>query len=187
LRFLKSQIAKAQTAIESAGDFAVPEAEELDAFAEKATIALQNLNFDAKKAIVLNVVDHIVGTQNKLQVYGYLPITSHVEVCSSNRHGVDAARHANMAKIPFEFAIKLPPPLRTGVDYGFLPGTNLSRNGSGLSRGGWLVSIWHDEWCKFDRKQLVEHRGQALGRVSARMMSRLEMQAHSGGIVDSFH
>jgi len=30
-------------------------------------------------------------------------------------------------QIPLEFIVKLPPPLRTGIDYGFLPGTNKTR------------------------------------------------------------
>jgi hypothetical protein len=28
--------------------------------------------------------------------------------------------------IPLEFTVKIPPPLRTGVDYGFLPGGKLA-------------------------------------------------------------
>ncbi len=42
-----------------------------------------------------------------------------------------AARHPlysqSVKRIPFEFTIKLPMPLRTGVDYGFLPGKNISK------------------------------------------------------------
>jgi hypothetical protein len=56
--------------------------------------------------------EFLAATQKRLQIYGHLSITSHVEVCSNDRHGVDAARHAEMAKIPFEFVIKLPAPLK---------------------------------------------------------------------------
>src|SRR5262249_31671154 len=110
ITLLEGEIAKSQMVIDSPKDFPLPEANEIDAFAEKATVALQNLKFEAKRAIVVSIVDRIVGTQKKLQIYGHLPIKSHVEVCSSNRHGVNAARHAEMAKIPFEFCFELPAP-----------------------------------------------------------------------------
>lgn len=32
-------------------------------------------------------------------------------------------------RIPFSFTIKIPKPLKTGVDYGFLPGKNVSQAG----------------------------------------------------------
>ena len=32
-------------------------------------------------------------------------------------------------RIPFQFHIKLPPTLKTGIDYGFLPGRDVSKKG----------------------------------------------------------
>lgn len=46
----------------------------------------------------------------------------HVIIC---RHGLDTTRHAfseaGEKMVPFSFTIDLPPPLKTGVDYGFRP------------------------------------------------------------------
>ena len=39
---------------------------------------------------------------------------------SKHWHGVNTNQHSIISKgIPFEFKIKLPPPLRNGIDYGF--------------------------------------------------------------------
>ncbi len=46
-----------------------------EAFAKQSADFLNNLNFDTKKAIVLNVIDKIVAAQDKLQVWGYIPVT----------------------------------------------------------------------------------------------------------------
>jgi site-specific DNA recombinase len=90
---------------------------------------LHNLSFQARRAILLNTVEKIVGTPRQLQVYGYISVKDHVEFKTIDRHGVSATRHAGTPLIPFELTIKLPPPLRTGVDYGFLPGSNVSQGG----------------------------------------------------------
>jgi len=33
-------------------------------------------------------------------------------------------------KVPFKIHIKIPMPLRAGIEYGFKPGSNISRKGS---------------------------------------------------------
>ena len=38
----------------------------------------------------------------------------------STRHCLDGASASGYKSIPFEIIIKLPPPLKTGVDYGFI-------------------------------------------------------------------
>ena len=50
---------------------------------------------------------------------------------TDDRYRQDSARHViqNQSTVPFELTIELPPPLRSGVDYGFLPGTNFSKPG----------------------------------------------------------
>jgi site-specific DNA recombinase len=133
---IKDRIAAVELQISSSkGDASVgntpvlPQKEELELFAEEARNMLRNLSFPQKRAILLNTVDRIVGTPSELQIYGSIPIKNHVEFKTSNRHGVDATRHSGAPLIPFELTIKLPPPLRTGVDYGFLPGSNVSQGG----------------------------------------------------------
>ena len=49
------------------------------------------------------------------------------------RHSTDMPRHRDKM-IPFEFVIELPSPLRSGVDYGFLPGTNTPAKSAKIDR-----------------------------------------------------
>ncbi|UPT96013.1 recombinase family protein [Bradyrhizobium barranii subsp. apii] len=61
----------------------MPSDNEIKEFSEAARSTLQNLNFHARRAILVNTVEKIVGTQQKLDVYGCIPIRNHVELCSS--------------------------------------------------------------------------------------------------------
>jgi site-specific DNA recombinase len=130
---------------------------EVDEFAQQAVIALRNLGFAAKRAIVLNTVEKVVASLDELQVYGYIPVTDHVKLFTSDRYGGDTNRHTNISPfrgspirassqsaklIPFQFSIKLPPPLRTGIDYGFLPGRNKSTKGRSRTSAG------SDPYCR---------------------------------------
>jgi site-specific DNA recombinase len=132
---LKAKIAALEGKLASAGAMqevqnalSPPQPQEIAAFVEKAEVALQNLNFEQKRAIVVNVIDKVVASREVAEVYGYIPIADDVELCSTDRDGANAIRQGFdrrfMKSIPFELAIALPPPLKTGVDYGFLPGTN---------------------------------------------------------------
>ena len=102
-------------------------------FIEKTEVALRNLNFEQKRAIVINVIDKVVASREIVEVYGYIPITDHVELCSTYRDGVNAIRYhfgrRFIKSIPFDLVIPLPPPLKRGIDYGFLPGTKTSSKG----------------------------------------------------------
>ncbi len=124
---LKGQIAGAEQETNTSNVTEMPSADELKKVSDAARKALRNLSFQARRGILLNTVERIVGTPQKLEVYGYIPITNHVDVCSNHRHSVGAARHADLAKIPFELVIELPAPLKRGVHYGFLPGSNISQ------------------------------------------------------------
>ena len=106
----------------------LPQKEELERFAHEARKALHNLSFSQKRGILLNTVDRIVGTPGQLQIYGSIPIKNHVEFKTSDRHGLNLLRLPTNLIIPFEFVIELPSPLNSGVDYGFLPGSNISKN-----------------------------------------------------------
>jgi site-specific DNA recombinase len=129
----EGQIPRAQTTGDAGSVVPRYEPHEIEVFAERSAHALQNLNFEQKRGIVLNVVDKVIATQEMVEVHGFIPI-DHVEFQTSNRDGASAIRHGRFMKsIPFEFSIPLPPPLKRGVDYGFLPGTNISANGRGRS------------------------------------------------------
>jgi site-specific DNA recombinase len=116
---LKSQIASAQQETKAISVNEMPSAGEIKRFAEAARKMLHHLNFQARRAIVLNAVDRIVATQRRLQIYGHIPVTTHVKFCSHHRHAANITRHVGTPLIPFEFKIELPSPLRRGVDYGF--------------------------------------------------------------------
>ena len=71
----------------------LPTPSELEAFVANAADSLQSLNFEAKRAIVMNVIDKVVGAAEELQIYGYIPVTNHVELWTSNRDAANTIRH----------------------------------------------------------------------------------------------
>ena len=127
IKGLEARIAEAGDQRQVAEADVPPSAEDIERFASKARECLSDLNFEQKRAIVMNTVDKVVGTQQELKVSGYISLPQHVELRTSDRHGSCATPHFLTRKIPFEFAIPMPPPLRRGMDYGFLPGSNVSR------------------------------------------------------------
>ena len=107
---LESQIAKLTVEREDLKVTVLPQPQEIEAFAETATRALQDLNFNAKRAIVTSVIERVIGTQQQLQVYGYIPVTNHVEFKPNDWHGANAV--SNNISLPFEISILLPSPRR---------------------------------------------------------------------------
>jgi len=86
---LEYQIAKAKQEKGQMDGLAIPSQDEIKEYAEISNRKLlaPNLNFELKRAILMNVIDKVIGTQQQLQVYGYLPITqSHVEYETSHRY-----------------------------------------------------------------------------------------------------
>jgi site-specific DNA recombinase len=63
-----------------------PHPYEVEDFAKSAMEKLRNLKFLQKRAIVTKIIDKVVGNQDKLLVYGYIPINSNVIQCSTNRN-----------------------------------------------------------------------------------------------------
>lgn len=130
---LNSQIAKAQLEIGNTTVSTLPDLNDIKVFVIKAQEVLKNLKFEAKQGIVRNIVEKVIGTRSELQVYGYIPIISNINVFSINRKLQEAGQHEDLSnsfrstQVPLDFKIKIPPPLRTGVDYGFLPGTNVTK------------------------------------------------------------
>jgi site-specific DNA recombinase len=84
---LESQVMEAQQRKSQIATAALPAEDEIRIFSEKAVAQLQNLNFTAKRAIVVNVIDKVVGTRDQLQVNGYIPLTqNYVESLPLHRH-----------------------------------------------------------------------------------------------------
>ena len=84
---LEAQIAKAKQQENQINATAMPSENEIKSFAEESTKTLSDLSFELKRAIVTNVVEKIVGTQQKLEVSGYIPVTSnYVEYKTSYRN-----------------------------------------------------------------------------------------------------
>ena len=111
---LEGQIAKAREVRPEDDSLAALEPHEIEAFAASAARALEDLNFESKRAIVMSVIDKVVATQETLEVYGYIPIKDHVELCSEYRDGANTIRHGldnrSNKSVPFELVIPLPPP-----------------------------------------------------------------------------
>ena len=119
---ISKQIADIKNDKSERNNVVVPAMSEIESFAVQAMEALQNLNFTVKRKIVLSVVDKVVATQGDLQVYGHISINSNVGFIPNHRHGqstIQLIESVGSQSIPFEFKIQLPPPLKSGVDYGF--------------------------------------------------------------------
>lgn len=71
---LEEQSAKAEAEEGQLNEAILPNPGDIGLFTEKAVKALQNLNFEAKRAIIRHVVEKITGSQGELQVKGYIPI-----------------------------------------------------------------------------------------------------------------
>jgi len=104
---LYNQISKAELECERLNEKALPQLSEIKIFTKHVYQTLQNLKFEAKQAIVRNIIDRVVGTKTELQVYGFIPITTNINVFTINRHGVNITRHEH-SSIPFNFSIKMP-------------------------------------------------------------------------------
>jgi site-specific DNA recombinase len=88
IKVLESQIAEINSQKNMINTSIVPSKKDIELFAEKIKEILGDLNFGLKKAIVLNVVEKIIATQERLQVCGYIPISleNYVELKTSHRN-----------------------------------------------------------------------------------------------------
>ena len=55
----------------------------------------------------MSVVDKVVSSQSELEVYGHIPVTNHVEVCTSDRQGASAIGNGKIPAVPFECSFLL--------------------------------------------------------------------------------
>ncbi len=96
-----------------------PSKQAIKDFAVNTVGIFKDLSFQARRAIILLVVDKIIGKPGEIHVFGIIPINENVQLFPCYRNRQDTNRHAEASIIPFEFTINLPPPLKSGVDYGF--------------------------------------------------------------------
>jgi site-specific DNA recombinase len=89
---LESQIIKAGQEAGRINVDVLPTETETKIFAREAQKALHNLNFETRRTIVLNTIEKIIGTQQYLQVYGYIPVTNHVKYKTTDRNRGPAKR-----------------------------------------------------------------------------------------------
>jgi site-specific DNA recombinase len=113
---LEGQIANASADAATSRENDPPTTLEIENFTAKVRHALPELSFEAKREIVITVIEKAVASQQELHVYGHIPIASenHVEFKTIHRHGPSFIRHQSsgdgVKSIPFSFDIKLPPP-----------------------------------------------------------------------------
>ena len=113
LKNLQSQILKIQSVNSQVCDRVMPNDQTILTFAEITRATLKNLNFQAKREIVINVIEKVVGNKESLKVVGNIPFPSNlnVEYKTIHRNSQDTNRlledRGNIS-IPFEFCIKLP-------------------------------------------------------------------------------
>lgn len=104
----ESQRLKAEQEKRELTSIALPDENEIAVFAREASTALNNLSFPARKGIVSNIVEKVVGTKYKLKVYGFIPVTN-VNVFTNDRHRQDTPRHDfdedRLKVIPFHFEV----------------------------------------------------------------------------------
>jgi site-specific DNA recombinase len=124
---LERQLSNAMHETHQSTIVATPNRDTTIRFAAQSRQTLSDLHFAQKRSIVLNIIEKVVATQQQLHVYGFIPLSNYVEFCPEDRHGQDTMNKNAMPRIPFEFTIALPPPLKRGVDYGFLPDSNISK------------------------------------------------------------
>ncbi len=86
IALFENQLLKARSESERVSDATLPKQSEIQIFTQKAAKQLYNLKFNEKKAIVRNVIDKVVGKVGELQVYGYIPVTSNINVCTEDRN-----------------------------------------------------------------------------------------------------
>ena len=89
---LESQLVQSTRTESSAKNPLMPTMNDIDTFAALASKKLLNLSFEAKRGIIMDVIDRIVATQAELKVYGFIPVPdtkNDNEYKLIHRHGED--------------------------------------------------------------------------------------------------
>lgn len=82
---IESQVAKIKEENGQILFLGMPSQEEIRYYAREVSKMIHDLNFEDKREIVLNTIDKVIGNQEKLQVYGRIPV-SHVLFRSIHRY-----------------------------------------------------------------------------------------------------
>jgi hypothetical protein len=92
---LEARFARLKEVQRESEPVSLPAEDEIKTFAKESNRTLRKLDFDGQKVIVGKVVDRVIGTRQKLQIYGFIPVNikKHVELCPSDRDGGDTIRH----------------------------------------------------------------------------------------------
>jgi len=84
---LQTQLANAQKEEDQINSSVLPNKMEISTFAKIAAKQLSDLNFETKRAIITQILTKVIGSQERLEVYGHLPImTSHVALSAKYRN-----------------------------------------------------------------------------------------------------
>jgi len=84
---LEAKIAKAKEQENQINEAAMPSREDIKSFTEESERALPDLSFELKRNIIINVIEKIIGTQQKLEVNGYMPMASNLCLAPNYRSG----------------------------------------------------------------------------------------------------
>ena len=87
---LEAEIAKARQEASRVDAYEMPSNEQIEKYTKAAREMLPNLSFPEKRAIVMSTIDKVIGTQQQLQVYGHLSLTTHVKHFTNHRNCRDA-------------------------------------------------------------------------------------------------
>lgn len=85
---LEHQIATIRQQENEKGISKIPTQKEIGEFARQATEMLKDLNFDSKRAIMMSILDKVIGSQQQLEVSGYLPITPDDDPGPTSHNGI---------------------------------------------------------------------------------------------------
>lgn len=111
---LEARITQSIEAQRDSETISLPTEDEINSFAKEAADTLHVPDFAARKAVVSKVVDRVIGTRQKLQIYGFIPVTSqnHVALFPNDRDGVNTIRHGISVEetrgIPFRLELNPP-------------------------------------------------------------------------------
>ncbi|MGB7957722.1 MAG: hypothetical protein WCF77_02670, partial [Minisyncoccia bacterium] len=93
---VRDKVASLQTQMATAAarripEVALPNQQQIEEFAQRATVMLKSLKFGAKQAIVRSVVEKGIVSQGEITVTGRIPVeinqtNSNVALCSIHRH-----------------------------------------------------------------------------------------------------
>jgi site-specific DNA recombinase len=102
--------------------FPAPDDRMVKSFAKEVSKTINSLSFEAKRGILRNVVEKVVGTKSKLQIHGFIPIDNNVNVFTNHRDSASTPTHEvlsnpvyfeatlydHITRIPFYFEIEIP-------------------------------------------------------------------------------